>query len=96
MASRTLGIHQNKGVKVSTSQIWGSSVLSKASSFLFVTEEAAQVNLDYKPGEQAGKGEKIKYFLSPVQHGECVQSAEGQERMNPCHSSLFIQGKRKL
>lgn len=67
MASGVLRIHRNKGVNVSTSQIWGSSVFSKASSFWFVTEEAALVNLD---GKQAGKDEKIKYFSSLAQYGE--------------------------
>lgn len=45
MASEVLGIHQNKGMNLSTSQIWGSSVFSKASSFCLVTEEAALVNV---------------------------------------------------
>lgn len=62
MVSGMLRIHQNKGMKVSTSQIWGSSVLSKASSFLFVTEEAALVNLDGKPGKQAGKVKRLSIF----------------------------------
>lgn len=69
-----LGIHQNKGVKVSTSQIWGSSVLSKASSFLFVTEEAALVNLDGKPGKQAGKVKRLSIFITSAtwrMHAEC-------------------------
>lgn len=58
--------------------------------FFFVTEEAALVNLD---GKQAGKGEKIKSFSSAVQHGECVQSVEGEGKMKTCHSSLLTQHK---
>lgn len=93
MVSGALGIHQNKSVNVNTSKMCSSSVFSKAPSFCFVTEEAVLVNLHGKPGKQAGKGEKIKYFSSPVQHGECVQSAEEEGRMKPGHSFLFTQHK---
>lgn len=86
VASGVLGIHQNN---VSTSKTRSSSVFSKAPSFCFVTEEAVLINLHGKPGKQAGKGEKIKYFSSAVQQGECMQSVEGEGRMKP--GFLFTQ-----
>lgn len=85
---------QNKGVNISTSLMWGSSVFSKASSFCFLTEEAALVSLHGELEHRAGwHRRRDRYSSSPLQHGEKVQGRDGGRRMTPCHSFLFTQHK---
>lgn len=72
VASGVLGIHQNKGVNVSTSWMWGNSVISKASSFCFVTEEAAPVNLHGKLQHRAGWQRRTVFVITTAIWRECA------------------------